>query len=349
MAAGVPLSDPIRDHVLNLHISRRDPVFLTRRRQRMVGVFNHVQRNVGCDCVEYRLKFSGRAKRIALSLHDQHRHVNARQMRGAQLLRLAGRMERVAERHDATDAELLRVIARREVRRDAAAHRLAADEHARPAEMASGCNNRGAITRVELLGAIRNATTLLRVEEIEREDVDAAVGQSLRKIGDERTLLSCAGAVPEDKRRVHRRAARRIHKASSLSVAADVNRQVHCHTNVVLARAAACELWLRLEEGFMFLVRDIMYCKPGQVRQMVQKFTALSKLGKEMGMGNMRVMTDVCAERYWTVVAETEVKSIEEHAEMARKSMADPRFQEAMKGYHDLIVKGRREIYQLEN
>jgi hypothetical protein len=99
----------------------------------------------------------------------------------------------------------------------------------------------------------------------------------------------------------------------------------------------------------MFLVRDIMYCKPGQVRAMVQKFQALSKLGQQMGMGNMRVMTDVCAERYWTVVAETEVKSIEEHAEMARKSMADPRFQEAMKGYHDLIVKGRREIYQLEN
>ena len=99
----------------------------------------------------------------------------------------------------------------------------------------------------------------------------------------------------------------------------------------------------------MFLVRDIMYCKPGKVRQMVQKFTALSKLAKDAGMGNMRIMTDVCAERYWTVVAETEVKSIEEHAELARKSMADPRFQEAMKGYHDLIVKGRREIYQLEN
>ncbi len=43
----------------------------------------------------------------------------------------------------------------------------------------------------------------------------------------------------------------------------------------------------------MFLVRDIMYCKPGQVRPMVQKFPALSKLGQQMGMGTMRVMTDV--------------------------------------------------------
>jgi len=315
----------------------------------MVAVLDHVQRNVLCNRIEHRLKFSGRAERITLSLHDQHRHADARQMRGAQLLRLAGRMQRVAERHDATDAELLRVIARRKMRRDAPAHRLAADEHGGSGEMSPRCPDGGAVTRVELFGAIRNATMLLRVEEVEREDVDAAVGQSLREAGDECALLSRAGAMREDKRRVHRRAARRIHKASSLFVRADLNRQLRRHTNVVLARVLSGELWLRAEEGIMFLVRDIMYCKPGQVRQMVQKFTALSKLAKEMGMGNMRIMTDVCAERYWTVVAETEVKSIEEHADMARKSMADPRFQEAMKGYHDLIVKGRREIYQLEN
>ena len=99
----------------------------------------------------------------------------------------------------------------------------------------------------------------------------------------------------------------------------------------------------------MFLVRDIMYCKPAQARPMVKKFLALGKLGEQMGMGAMRVMTDVCAERYWTVVSEVEVKSLEEYTEMSRKSMADPRFQEAMKGYHDLIVKGRREIYMIES
>jgi len=98
----------------------------------------------------------------------------------------------------------------------------------------------------------------------------------------------------------------------------------------------------------MFLVRDIMFCKPGQARPMVQKFQALSKLGQQMGFGPMRVMTDVSAERYWTVVAEVEVESIEKHAEMARKSMENKDFQEAMKGYHDLVVSGRREIYQIE-
>ena len=98
----------------------------------------------------------------------------------------------------------------------------------------------------------------------------------------------------------------------------------------------------------MFIVRDIMFCKPGKVRQMVEKFVALSKLSQKLGFGTMRVMTDVSAERYWTVVSEMEVESLQQHAEMTEKSMRMPEFQEVMKGYHDLIDHGRREIYQLE-
>ncbi len=99
----------------------------------------------------------------------------------------------------------------------------------------------------------------------------------------------------------------------------------------------------------MFLIRDIMYCKPGQVRPMVQKFQALSKLTKQMGMGSMRIMTDVSAERYWTVVSEMEVDSLEKYTDMSRKSMEQKEFQDAMKGYHDLITQGRREIYMIES
>ena len=98
----------------------------------------------------------------------------------------------------------------------------------------------------------------------------------------------------------------------------------------------------------MFLVRDIMYCKPGQARPMAQKLMALNKLGQRMGLGAMRVMTDVSAERYWTVVSEMEVESLEKYAEMTRKSMEKKEFQDAMKGYHDLIDSGRREIYLIE-
>ena len=98
----------------------------------------------------------------------------------------------------------------------------------------------------------------------------------------------------------------------------------------------------------MFLVRDIMYCKPGKARAMVEKFQALSKLSDKMGFGSMRVMTDVSAERYWTVVSEMEVTSLEAYAETSRKSMEAPEFRDAMKGYHDLIDHGRREIYMIE-
>jgi len=98
----------------------------------------------------------------------------------------------------------------------------------------------------------------------------------------------------------------------------------------------------------MLLVRDVMYCKPGQARPMVQKFLAISKIGAQMGMGSMRVMTDVSAERYWTVVSEMEVESLEKYEEMSRKTMQMKEFQEAMKGYHDLVDHGRREIYTIE-
>ena len=98
----------------------------------------------------------------------------------------------------------------------------------------------------------------------------------------------------------------------------------------------------------MFLVRDIMYCKPGQARAMVNRFLALGKLSQQMGLGSMRVMTDVSAERYWTVVAETEVESLEKFTEMTRKSMELKEFQDVMKGYHDNVAEGRREIYQIE-
>ena len=98
----------------------------------------------------------------------------------------------------------------------------------------------------------------------------------------------------------------------------------------------------------MFLIRDIMYCRPGKARAMVDKFVALSKMGPQMGMGPMRIMTDVSAERYWTVVSEMEVESLEEYTETSRKTMEIKEVQDVMKGYHDLVDHGRREIYMIE-
>lgn len=98
----------------------------------------------------------------------------------------------------------------------------------------------------------------------------------------------------------------------------------------------------------MFLVRDIMYCKPGKVRPMVEKFLALKKLVEDAGEGTMRVTTDVSAERYWTVVAEMEVPSLAAYQEMTEDTAGMEGMAEIMEGYHDLIEHGRREIYTIE-
>lgn len=103
----------------------------------------------------------------------------------------------------------------------------------------------------------------------------------------------------------------------------------------------------------MLLIREIMYCKPGKVRAMVEKFTAMAKLNEKLGMPKMRVMTDVCAERYWTIVTEFEVSSLEAFDAMMRGQGQSPEagkeFEKITQGYHDLVEYGRREIYKLEN
>jgi hypothetical protein len=59
-------------------------------------------------------------------------------------------------------------------------------------------------------------------------------------------------------------------------------------------------------------------------------------------------MTDLSAERYWTVVSEWEVKSLEAFTEMMGKSMENKELEQLMQGYHELVDSGRREIYTIE-
>jgi hypothetical protein len=102
----------------------------------------------------------------------------------------------------------------------------------------------------------------------------------------------------------------------------------------------------------MLVIREVMYCKPGKVRTLVDKFLAMSNLMQKGGMGKMRVMTDVSAERYWTLVAEMEVPSLKAFEDMSQgqgMSESDQKeFENIMKGYHDLVEQGRREIYKVE-
>jgi hypothetical protein len=105
----------------------------------------------------------------------------------------------------------------------------------------------------------------------------------------------------------------------------------------------------------MYVIRELMYCKPGKVRALVEKFQAMNALSGKMGMPVMRLMTDFAAERYWTVVAEMEVESLEAFEKMMSGALppgakADDmkKMDEIMKGYHDLVDHGKREVYKLE-
>jgi len=102
----------------------------------------------------------------------------------------------------------------------------------------------------------------------------------------------------------------------------------------------------------MLLIREVMYCKPGKVRPMVEKFLAMNRLGTKAGMPPMRVMTDFCAERYWTIVAEMEVESVDAFERMmqggGQGDAAMKEMESIMKDYHELVDHGRREIYRIE-
>lgn len=99
----------------------------------------------------------------------------------------------------------------------------------------------------------------------------------------------------------------------------------------------------------MYLIRDIMYCKPGKVRALVDKMKAMSAMSGTTGMGPMRIMTDFCAEQYWTVVTEVEAPDLEEYLRVSRESMNNSELKATMQGYHELVDRGRREIYVLES
>jgi len=102
----------------------------------------------------------------------------------------------------------------------------------------------------------------------------------------------------------------------------------------------------------MYVVREIMNCKPGKVRPLVEKFKKLNSLGTKYNMPKMRIMTDFCAEQYWTVVSEMEVANLQAFEELMQMPDMDGEdakaFQEVMKDYHDLVDHGRREVYKIE-
>ena len=99
----------------------------------------------------------------------------------------------------------------------------------------------------------------------------------------------------------------------------------------------------------MYVIREVVHCKPGKVHQMVEKFRAIGTVMKDMGHEPLRLLTDVTGEPFWTVVAEAEVEKIDDFFAMEQELMANEVLGRIMADYHDLVDGGRREIYRIEN
>jgi hypothetical protein len=99
----------------------------------------------------------------------------------------------------------------------------------------------------------------------------------------------------------------------------------------------------------MYVIREVLHCKPGKVRQMADKFSRISKELENMGHQPLRLLTDVTGERFWTIVAEASVEQIDDFFAMEQTLMAKESLRAAMADYHDLVEDGRREIYRVES
>jgi hypothetical protein len=99
----------------------------------------------------------------------------------------------------------------------------------------------------------------------------------------------------------------------------------------------------------MYVIREVLHCKPGKVRPMVEKFTRISAALKDMGQEPMRLLTDVAGEPFWTIVAEATVEKIDDFFTIEQRLMTNEALGKTMADYHELVDSGRREIFRIES
>jgi hypothetical protein len=99
----------------------------------------------------------------------------------------------------------------------------------------------------------------------------------------------------------------------------------------------------------MYVIREVLHCRPGKVRAVVEKFKHISAAMKDTGREPLRLLTDVTGEPFWTIVAEARVETIDEFFVMEKTLMANETLRATMADYHDLVEHGRREIFRVES
>jgi hypothetical protein len=99
----------------------------------------------------------------------------------------------------------------------------------------------------------------------------------------------------------------------------------------------------------MYVIREIVQCKPGQVRTLLEKFRTISTVLRDMGQPPLRLLTDVSGGHFWTLVAEATVEKVDDFFVIEQRLRTNDVLRKTMGDYHDHVESGRREIFRLEN
>jgi hypothetical protein len=94
----------------------------------------------------------------------------------------------------------------------------------------------------------------------------------------------------------------------------------------------------------MFVIRNVFRCKPGQAKNVIEKFQKAMPMMQELA--KQRILVDEVA-GFWTVVVETEADDLSTFEKLLKERGQRPEIQEAMKGYLDSVESGYREIFRV--
>jgi heme-degrading monooxygenase HmoA len=95
----------------------------------------------------------------------------------------------------------------------------------------------------------------------------------------------------------------------------------------------------------MFVIRNVFKCKPGQAKNIIEKFKAAHALMSDLGFEE-RILVDEVAD-FWTVVVEVDVEDLAVFAKAMQERGSNSDVQAAMAGYMDMVESGYREIFRV--
>jgi hypothetical protein len=93
----------------------------------------------------------------------------------------------------------------------------------------------------------------------------------------------------------------------------------------------------------MFVIRETFTARPGMASKLATHF---KQAMSEFTGGKTRVLTDYIGP-FNTVVLETEVSDLAEFDRLMAEYASRPEIRDRMKGYADMYLTGRREVYKV--